>query len=198
MSGANSKVELLEFSIHPPGGWLRRKRNKFGITGSQLAAKMGVSKQRISALEKAELTGAASLKSMRQAAEALGCEFVYALVPKGELAARHRVDQIFDPLICLDQSDCRQQVSEICQRFHIKHLGLYGSAARGALRDGSDVNLLAEFADIDSMSMAKVERAEIEFGRLFGRHVSIVSQAILDDPLCVDAVMADLKIMYLS
>jgi predicted DNA-binding mobile mystery protein A len=33
------------------------------------------------ALEKAELTGATTLKSLREAAEALGCQFVYALVP---------------------------------------------------------------------------------------------------------------------
>jgi predicted DNA-binding mobile mystery protein A len=36
---------------------------------------------RIPALEKAEVTGAATIKSMREAAEAMGCTFVYAIIP---------------------------------------------------------------------------------------------------------------------
>ncbi|MBL4775395.1 MAG: helix-turn-helix domain-containing protein [Mariprofundus sp.] len=199
MSQASSEASRLEFSVHPPGGWLRNKRNKFGITGPQLAAKMGVSKQRISALEKAELTGAASLKTMRQAADALGCEFVYALIPKREPGLHHPlIDQVYDPLTCMQSPQGSQHIADICHRFHIKHLGLYGSAARGELSEHSDVNLLAEFASLSHASMVDIEMAEMMFGRLFGKKVSLVSQAILDDPLRIDAVLEDLKIIYLS
>ena len=36
-------------------------------------------------MEKAEVTGAVTIRSMRQAAEALDCVFVYALVPRSSL-----------------------------------------------------------------------------------------------------------------
>ena len=51
------------------------------MTGAQLAARRGVVPSRITALEKAEIHGGATLKSMREAAEAMGCTFVYAVVP---------------------------------------------------------------------------------------------------------------------
>ncbi len=200
MNSPNDDISLLEFSIHPPKGWLRYKRDKFGITGPQLATKMGVSKQRISALEKAELSGAASLKTMRQAAAALGCDFVYALVPKGSLEADDSVieHQVFDPLECLKSAHCSDLVAEICKLFKIKHLGLYGSAARGKLKDESDINLLAEFATEDYPLDSEIEQMEIQFGRLFARKTNIVSQDILDDEEHVDAIMRDLKLLYLT
>ncbi|KKC27910.1 mobile mystery protein A [Sphingomonas sp. SRS2] len=65
----------------PPKGWLRAVRESFGMTGAQLSDRLGVSPSRISALEKAEAAGTTTLKSLREAAEAMGCTFVYAIVP---------------------------------------------------------------------------------------------------------------------
>jgi predicted DNA-binding mobile mystery protein A len=69
----------------PPRGWLRAIRDALGMSGPQMARRMKLTKQRISALEQAEVTGAATLNSMRQAAEALDCLFVYAVVPRDSL-----------------------------------------------------------------------------------------------------------------
>ncbi|HVR91442.1 MAG TPA: mobile mystery protein A [Novosphingobium sp.] len=65
----------------PRGGWVRAIRDALGMSTRQLASRMNVAHSRIAALEKAETTGATTLKSLREAAEALGCEFVYAFVP---------------------------------------------------------------------------------------------------------------------
>ena len=51
------------------------------MTARQLAARMGVAPSRIPAIEKAEVTGATTVRTLRQAAAALNCEFVYAFVP---------------------------------------------------------------------------------------------------------------------
>ncbi len=48
----------------------------------ELARRLGVSPARISVLERDEQKGAVTLKMMARAAEALGYDFVYALVPK--------------------------------------------------------------------------------------------------------------------
>lgn len=61
---------------------IRRIRDSKNMLGQQLAGRMGVSPARISVLERDEQKGAVTLKMMTRAAEALDCEFIYALVPK--------------------------------------------------------------------------------------------------------------------
>jgi predicted DNA-binding mobile mystery protein A len=65
----------------PRGGWIRAIRDALGLSSRQLAKRMDVAQSRIAALEKAETTGSTTLKSLREAAEALDCTLVYALVP---------------------------------------------------------------------------------------------------------------------
>jgi predicted DNA-binding mobile mystery protein A len=69
----------------PPEGWLRTVRNALGMSGAQLAKRMGVTRGRIAQAEKAELRGGVTLKAMQAAAEALGCRLVYAIVPQGRI-----------------------------------------------------------------------------------------------------------------
>jgi predicted DNA-binding mobile mystery protein A len=65
----------------PRGGWIRAIRDALGISSRQLAERMDLAQSRIVALEQAEATGSTTLKSLRDAAEALECKLVYALVP---------------------------------------------------------------------------------------------------------------------
>lgn len=66
----------------PPKGWVRALRDALGMTAVQLAERLGAVQSRITALEQAETSDAITLRSLRQAAEALDCTLVYALVPK--------------------------------------------------------------------------------------------------------------------
>jgi predicted DNA-binding mobile mystery protein A len=65
----------------PPEGWLRTVRKALGMSGAELAKKMGVTRARVAQAEHAELTGGITLKSMQATAEAMGCRFVYAIIP---------------------------------------------------------------------------------------------------------------------
>jgi predicted DNA-binding mobile mystery protein A len=65
----------------PPKGWIKAIRESLGMTARQLAARMGVAPSRIPAIEKAEVTGATTLRTLRHAAAAMNCAFVYAFVP---------------------------------------------------------------------------------------------------------------------
>lgn len=69
----------------PVKGWLRSIREALGMSGKQLADRIGVSQPRVVQMEKDELSGALTLKTLRQAAEAMDCVFVYALVPRTSL-----------------------------------------------------------------------------------------------------------------
>ncbi|AZO00628.1 mobile mystery protein A [Mesorhizobium sp. M9A.F.Ca.ET.002.03.1.2] len=64
-----------------PEGWIRTVRKALGMSGAQLARRMGVTRARIAQAERAELDGGITLKSMQAAAEAMGCRFVYAFEP---------------------------------------------------------------------------------------------------------------------
>ncbi|PIE42049.1 MAG: transcriptional regulator [Gammaproteobacteria bacterium] len=66
----------------PKEGWLRTVRTALGMSGTQLAKKLGVTKARISKAERDEPHGSVTLKTMHTMAEAMDCKFVYAIVPK--------------------------------------------------------------------------------------------------------------------
>jgi predicted DNA-binding mobile mystery protein A len=66
----------------PPKGWLRAIREAAGISASEVARTLKTSRQLPVQLEKAEAEDRITLKSLRAAANALGCELVYAVVPK--------------------------------------------------------------------------------------------------------------------
>lgn len=70
----------------PQEGWIRTTRKALGMSGPQLGKRMGVSKAQVSQTEKGEAGGSVTIKTMEKAAAALGCRFVYALVPEDSVA----------------------------------------------------------------------------------------------------------------
>jgi len=86
---------LLDVSS-PPKGWIRAIRDALGMNAQQLAKRTGMAQQRIAVIEKAEQTGAVTLKTMRRIAEGLNCVFVCGFVPKSSLktTVRDRAEQV--------------------------------------------------------------------------------------------------------
>jgi len=80
-----SALRSLANSPRPPKGWLRAVRDALGMTTVQFAQRLGVSQPRIVELEQSEVSGGVTLNTLQRAAEALGCRFVYALVPEQPL-----------------------------------------------------------------------------------------------------------------
>ena len=80
----------------PPRGWVKAIREALGMTAAQLAQRMGVAQTRVSRIEKDELGSAVTLRTLRQAAEAMNCTFVYAFVPNEPLEqiVRHRAAEL--------------------------------------------------------------------------------------------------------
>ncbi len=69
----------------PPGGWLRAVRKARGVSQQQLAEKLGFKRQAWAQLEASEAREAISLYSLRRAADALGYELEYRLVPRDRM-----------------------------------------------------------------------------------------------------------------
>jgi predicted DNA-binding mobile mystery protein A len=69
----------------PRAGWVRAIRDALGMTAADLAARMGVTGPAVRSLEKKEMDGGTRLSSLRRAAEAMDCTFVYAFIPNSTL-----------------------------------------------------------------------------------------------------------------
>jgi len=76
----------------PSEGWIVTVRKALRMSASDLAVRMNVTRANIASMERSEVDGGVTLKRMERAADALGCRFVYAIVPDAEvdeiLAAR--------------------------------------------------------------------------------------------------------------
>lgn len=77
--------QAMRESPRPPKGWIRSIRESLRMTGPQLGRRLGVIKQRVAQIEKDELLGKVTLKTMSQVAEAMDCSFVYWIVPRTSL-----------------------------------------------------------------------------------------------------------------
>jgi len=79
------KFQPLRDAIPPRKGWIRAIRDALGMTGEQLAKRIGVGKQRIARIEGDEARGNVTMQTMRRVAEALDCVFVYGFIPRTSL-----------------------------------------------------------------------------------------------------------------
>lgn len=69
-------------SSRPQKGWLRAIREATGISLREMATRLKKTPTLAAKLEKSEAEYRITLASLRDAADALGCQLVYALMPK--------------------------------------------------------------------------------------------------------------------
>ena len=86
------------------------------------------------------------------------------------------------------------QIREICQRYHILELGLFGSAARDEMGPDSDIDILVEF-DPNARIGLEFFDLEQELTNLFGRKVDLGTKVSLK-PWVRKNVLRDLRILY--
>ena len=65
----------------PPTGWIKAIRTAIGMSMLQLGNKLSVSKQGIQDMEKREIEGAITIKSLKEIARVLDMQLVYGFVP---------------------------------------------------------------------------------------------------------------------
>jgi len=91
------------------------------------------------------------------------------------------------------------RVAELCRRYHIKRLSLFGSMARGEARPDSDVDFLAEFEPGSGPSLFGLSELRDELSALAGqREVDIATPAILENPYRRSAILRDLVDIYVA
>jgi len=81
---SNAKKQGALFAC-PAKGWIHAIRTALGLNIRQFSELMDVDKSRISRMERNELKGSLTMHSLRHAAELLGCDLVYAFIPRTQL-----------------------------------------------------------------------------------------------------------------
>ena len=118
-----SKFASLKSVSRPPKGWLCAVRGALGMSGTQFAERLGVTPPRVSKIEKDELSGAVTIRTMKQAAEALDSVFVYALVPReslkiivkeqAKLVAVERLGRVSNSMKLEDQQLSKEEMKKV-------------------------------------------------------------------------------------
>jgi len=87
----------------------------------------------------------------------------------------------------------------LCQKYRIKKLTLFGSAARGEIGPDSDIDLMVEFEPDEAPSLWDFPEMEAEFSKLFGgRKVDLVPPQVLDNPHRRKTIVPEARILYTS
>lgn len=86
------------------------------------------------------------------------------------------------------------RVAEICRRYGIARLDVFGSAGRGEARAASDVDLLYDLLPGAKLGW-EIEDLSDELSAVFGRPVDLVSRGALHRRLR-EAVLADARVLY--
>ncbi|MGV8123865.1 MAG: mobile mystery protein A [Candidatus Xenobiia bacterium LiM19] len=79
------KLKPLSHVTIPIQGWIRSIRKSLGMNTRQLAERLEIKRQRVSEIEKNEVSGNLTVETLKRVAEALDCKLVYALIPNTSL-----------------------------------------------------------------------------------------------------------------
>src|ERR1700722_20312536 len=86
-------------------------------------------------------------------------------------------------------------LAEVCRRYGVKELSLFGSAVRGEMRPESDVDIIVVFEPGVRVGLIKFESLAEELEVLTGRTVDLVTKRGLK-PWVRPAVLKDARVIY--
>ena len=95
------------FSQPPSEGWIRTIREGLGMSLTQLAKKLGVTRQGMRQIEVSEKKGTLTLSTLKKIADALNCEMRVSLIPRESLET-------------MVHNRARARAKEIVQRTHLQ------------------------------------------------------------------------------
>jgi len=91
----------------------------------------------------------------------------------------------------------RDRLAELCRKYGVRKLSLFGSAARGDMTPESDVDLMVEFEPGSRTSLWDMPDMQRAFSALFGdRPVDLVPPDVLKNPFRRKAILPELKVLY--
>jgi hypothetical protein len=92
----------------------------------------------------------------------------------------------------------RKQINEICRRYRVERLELFGSAASGKFdKASSDLDFIVQFTDADTPGIARRYFGLAEdLEQLFDRSVDLLTDRPFQNPYFAQAVAETREILY--
>jgi uncharacterized protein len=88
-----------------------------------------------------------------------------------------------------------EDITDLCKRYHVRELALFGSAAKGNLKRGSDIDLLVDFEPDAQVGFITLSRMQRELSNLIHRKVDLVPKGGLK-PILRHDVLSTIKVLY--
>ncbi len=94
-------------------------------------------------------------------------------------------------------ADKTKEIADLCQRFGVERLELFGSAASDHFdRDRSDVDFLVRFHPKESANWDDYFGLQFAFEELFQRPVDLVEEAAVENPFFWAAIERSRQVIY--
>ena len=86
-----------------------------------------------------------------------------------------------------------KELIQLCRENGIIKIGVFGSVARGTATEESDLDLLVQFSE--SQSLLTHVRVERELSQLLGKKVDLLTEAAIS-PYLRDIIKSELQVLY--
>lgn len=90
-------------------------------------------------------------------------------------------------------TEMEKKVIAILGKYNARHIGIFGSFARGEAGPGSDLDLLVDFKERKSLlTLVRIER---ELSEAVGMKVDLLTEQAIS-PYLIDTIKSELKVVY--
>lgn len=87
------------------------------------------------------------------------------------------------------------RMADLCRRYCVRELSVFGSAARGEMRPDSDVDILVEFLPDAGIDLVDYAGLMLDLSHLLNRRVDLVSKNGLK-PRIRASILAQAQLLY--
>lgn len=95
----------------------------------------------------------------------------------------------------------QDELNNICKKYLIKELSLFGSIITDNFNDESDIDLLVTFEDNSNYSLFDIVRIQESFEKFFNRPVDLVSKKAIQQSRNTfrrESILKNAKVIYVS
>ena len=95
-------------------------------------------------------------------------------------------------------ADRRSHISDLCRRYHVRRLDLFGSAARGVdFTDESDIDLLVEYdSDFSPPPLSEFFQFRRDLSSLLSRQIDLTMAGAVRNPYVREAIERSRQMLH--
>lgn len=93
-------------------------------------------------------------------------------------------------------SERKREVADLCRRFGVGRLDVFGSASRNDFAETSDFDFVVQFNDTGTGYADRFFDFAEELEELLGRRVDLLTERSIQNPILAAAIARDRKTLY--